>query len=435
MGAAGRDFHNFNTVYRTDDRYEVVAFTATQIPNIEGRKYPAELAGSLYPNGIPIFPESELPQLIKNCSINEVVFAYSDVSFNYIMSKASMIMACGADFKVQGARPTMLKSKVPVVAVVAVRTGAGKSQTSRKVCEILHGAGKKVVAIRHPMPYGDLVKQKVQRYSSLEDLKTHECTVEEMEEYEPHIVRGTIIYAGVDYEAILHEAEKEADVIVWDGGNNDMPFYQPDLTITVADPHRAGHEVSYYPGAVNIHLANVVVINKIDTSSRASIDIVRRNIVNINPTAIIIEAASPISVEDEKVIRNKRVLVVEDGPTLTHGEMTYGAGHVAARKFGAKEIVDPRPWVVNSIAETFKKYPHIGTLLPAMGYGGKQIKDLEDTINRVDCDSIVIGTPIDLRRIIKIDKPSTRIYYELEEIAKPNLSEILEDFMKKHGLK
>lgn len=434
MGAAGRDFHNFNTVFRGDDRYEVIAFTATQIPNIEGRKYPAELAGSLYPQGIPIYPESDLPRLIKELNADEVIFAYSDVSFNYVMSKAALVMAAGADFKVQGARPTMLKSKVPVIAVVAVRTGAGKSQTSRKVCQLLRAAGKKVVAIRHPMPYGDLVKQKVQRYSSLEDLQKYNCTVEEMEEYEPHIVNGTIIYAGVDYEAILHEAEKEADVIVWDGGNNDMPFYQSDLIIVVADPHRAGHEVSYYPGAVNIRLADVVIINKVETAGRANIDIVRKNIVSINPTAIIIEAASPISVEDESVIRNKRVLVVEDGPTLTHGEMTYGAGHVAARKYGAKEIVDPRPWVVNSIAETFKKYPHIGNLLPAMGYGGKQIKDLETTINRVDCDSIVIGTPIDLRRIIKMNKPSTRIHYELDEIAKPDLLEILTGFLKKHGL-
>ncbi len=435
MGAAGRDFHNFNTVFRKDDYYEVVAFTATQIPNIEERKYPAELAGTLYPDGIPIFSESELPRLIKELNADEVLFAYSDVPFNYIMSKAALVVAAGADFKLQGARPTMLKSKVPVIAVVAVRTGAGKSQTSRKVCELLRTAGKKVVAVRHPMPYGDLVKQKIQRYSSLEDLQRHECTVEEMEEYEPHIVNGTIIYAGVDYEAILREAEKEADVIVWDGGNNDMSFYQPDLTIVVADPHRAGHEISYYPGAVNIHLADVVIINKIDTSSRINIDIVRKNIVCINPRAIIIEAASPISVEDESVIRNKRVLVVEDGPTLTHGEMTYGAGHVAARKYGAKEIIDPRPWVVNSIAETFKKYPHIGTLLPAMGYGGKQIKDLETTINKVECDSVIIGTPIDLRRIIKINKPSTRIYYELDEIAKPNLNEILSEFLKRHGLK
>jgi len=434
MGAAGRDFHDFNTVFRNNDRYEVAAFTATQIPNIDGRKYPAELAGALYPNGIPIYPETELPELIKELHIDEVVFAYSDVSFSAIMTKASMVVAAGADFKLLGALPTMIKSKVPVIAVVAVRTGSGKSQTSRKVCRILRASGKRVVAVRHPMPYGDLVKQKSQRYSSLEDLKKYECTVEEMEEYEPHIINGTIIYSGVDYEAILREAEKEADVIVWDGGNNDMSFYQPDLTILVADPHRPGHELSYYPGSVNLHLADVVIINKIDTASRAGIDAVRKNISTVNPHATIIEAASPISVEDASVIRNKRVLVVEDGPTLTHGEMTYGAGHVAARKYGAKEIVDPRPWVVNSIAETFKKYPHIGTLLPAMGYGGKQIKDLEETINRVDCDSVVIGTPIDLRRIIKINKPSTRVYYELDEIAKPNLNDILHAFMQKHNL-
>jgi predicted GTPase len=434
MGAAGRDFHNFNTVFRADDRSEVVAFTATQIPNIEGRKYPAELAGPLYPGGIPIHPESELPQLIKDLNADEVVFAYSDVSFNYVMSKAALVMAAGADFKVQGARPTMLKSKVPVVAVVAVRTGAGKSQTSRKVCNLLRASGKRVVAVRHPMPYGDLVKQKVQRYSSLEDLQKYECTVEEMEEYEPHIVNGTIIYAGVDYEAILREAEKEADVIVWDGGNNDMPFYQPDLTIVVTDPHRPGHEISYYPGAVNLRLANVVIINKVETAPRENIDVVRKNIVATNPGATVIEAASPIKVEDVNVIRDKRVLVVEDGPTLTHGEMTYGAGVVAARMFGAKEIIDPRPWVVNSIAATFRKYPHIGVLLPAMGYGGKQIKDLETTINRVECDSVIIGTPIDLRRIIKINKPSTRVRYELDEIAKPDLHDILSDFVKKHGI-
>jgi predicted GTPase len=435
MGAAGRDFHNFNTVFRADDRSEVIAFTATQIPNIEGRKYPSELAGSLYPNGIPIYPESDLPKLIKELNADEVIFAYSDVSFNYVMGKAAIVMAAGADFKVQGARPTMLKSKVPVVAVVAVRTGAGKSQTSRKVCNLLRAAGKKVVAVRHPMPYGDLVKQKIQRYSSLEDLQKYECTVEEMEEYEPHIVNGTIIYAGVDYEAILREAEKEADVIVWDGGNNDMSFYQPDLTIVVTDPHRPGHEILYYPGAVNVRLADVVIINKVETAARENIDIVRKNIVATNPGAIVIEAASPIKVEDVSVIRDKRVLVVEDGPTLTHGEMTYGAGVVAARMFGAKEIIDPRPWVVNSIAETFKKYPHIGVLLPAMGYGGKQIKDLETTINRVECDSVIIGTPIDLRRIIKINKPSTRVRYELDEIAKPDLHDILNDFLKKHGLK
>jgi len=432
MGAAGRDFHNFNTVYRDNELYDVVAFTATQIPNIDGRKYPAQLAGKLYPDGIPIYPESDLVKLIKKHAIDEVVFAYSDVSYNYIMSKASVVMAAGADFMVLGAKPTMIKSKVPVIAVVAVRTGAGKSQTSRKVCKLLRDMGKRVVAVRHPMPYGDLVKQKVQRYKTLDDLVKFECTVEEMEEYEPHIVNGTIIYAGVDYEAILRQAEQEADVIVWDGGNNDMSFYQPDLTITVADPHRPGHEMSYFPGATNILLADVIIINKVESATRENIDIVRKNIRSVNPNAIMIEAASPITVEDEKLIRGKRVLVVEDGPTLTHGEMAYGAGIIAAQKFGASEIVDPRPWVVNSIAETFAKYPRIGTLLPAMGYGGKQVKDLETTINKVDCDTVIIGTPIDLRRIIKINKPSVRVKYELDEIAKPDLNDILTGFFQKY---
>ncbi|MBA4312436.1 MAG: GTPase [Chlorobiaceae bacterium] len=432
MGAAGRDFHDFNTVYRDNELYEVVAFTATQIPNIDGRKYPSELAGKLYPNGVPIYPESDLVSLIKKNNVDEVVFAYSDVSHNYVMAKASVVMAAGAHFKLLGAHPTMIKSKVPVIAVVAVRTGAGKSQTSRKVCNLLHAMGKRVVAIRHPMPYGDLVKQKVQRYQTLDDLVKFDCTVEEMEEYEPHIVNGTIIYAGVDYEAILRQAEQEADVIVWDGGNNDMSFYQPDMTITVADPHRPGHELSYYPGAANINLADVIVINKVESATRENIDIVRKNIRSVNPGAVVIEAASPISVEDENLIRGKRVLVVEDGPTLTHGEMAYGAGVIAAQKFGAKEIIDPRPWVVNSIAETFAKYPKIGILLPAMGYGGKQIKDLETTINKVDCDTVIIGTPIDLRRIIKINKPSVRVRYELDEIAKPDLNDLLLNFFKNY---
>ena len=429
MGAAGRDFHNFNTVFRDNERYQVVAFTATQIPNIEGRKYPAELAGKLYPDGIPIFPESDLPVLIRKHSIDEVVFSYSDVSFNYIMTKASQVMAAGADFKVLGANLTMIKSTVPVIAVVAVRTGSGKSQTSRKVCDLLRMAGKKVVAIRHPMPYGDLVKQKVQRYQTLDDLVKYECTVEEMEEYEPHIVNGTIIYSGVDYEAILREAEKEADVIVWDGGNNDMSFYKPDLTITVVDPHRPGHESTYYPGLTNVLLADVVVINKVETASRENIDIVRNNVHAMNPKAVLIEAASPITVSDESVIRDQRVLVVEDGPTLTHGEMAYGAGTIAASKFGASKIIDPRPWVVNSIAETFKKYPKIGKLLPAMGYGGQQVRDLEVTINRIDCDSVIIGTPIDLRRVIRINKPSVRVKYDLAEITKPDLNDILTKFL------
>ncbi len=434
LGAAGRDFHNFNTVFRDNEQYEVVAFTATQIPNIDGRKYPAELAGRLYPKGIPIYPEARLPQLIKESDIDEAIFAYSDVSFNYVMTKASQVNALGADFKLLGAKDTMLKSTVPVIAVVAVRTGSGKSQTSRKVCNVLREKGLRVVAIRHPMPYGDLVKQKVQRYASIEDLKKHECTIEEMEEYEPHITNGTIIYAGVDYEAILREAEKEADVIVWDGGNNDTSFYKPDLTITVADPHRPGHELSYYAGMTNILLADVVVINKVESATRENVDTVRNNIISVNPNATIIEGASPVTVEDESLIRGKRVLVVEDGPTLTHGGMSYGAGVIAAQKFGASELVDPRKWAVDSISETFKKYPKTGTLLPAMGYGDKQVKDLEATINRVDCDTVVIGTPIDLRRVVKIKKPSVRVRYELAEITKPGLKEILEGFLTEHKL-
>ena len=348
------------------------------------------------------------------------------------MTKASQVTAAGADFKVLGARRTMLQSRVPVIAVVAVRTGSGKSQTSRKVCDLLRQREKRVVAIRHPMPYGDLVKQRVQRYETLDDLVKYDCTVEEMEEYEPHIVNGTIIYAGVDYEAILREAEREADVIVWDGGNNDMSFYKPELTITVVDPHRPGHELSYYPGATNLLLADVVVVNKIETAPRESIDIVRNNIHAVNPDAIVIEAASPITVSDESIIRGKRVLVVEDGPTLTHGEMSYGAGVIAARKFGAAELVDPRPWVVNSIAESFRKFPNIGKLLPAMGYGGRQVHDLEETINRVQCDSVMIGTPIDLRRIIRINKPSVRVSYSLAEITRPDLNDVIADFLLKH---
>lgn len=433
MGAAGRDFHNFNTVFRNNEQYEVVAFTATQIPNIEGRKYPPELAGQLYPGGIPIYSESELTNLIKEFRVNEVVFSYSDVSFTYVMSKATAVTSAGADFKLLGTRETMLQSRVPVVAVVAVRTGAGKSQTSRKVCDILRSRGKRVVAVRHPMPYGDLVKQRVQRYATLEDLIKYECTLEEMEEYEPHIVNGTIIYSGVDYEAILQQAECEADVIVWDGGNNDMSFYEPDLTITVADPHRPGHELSYYPGAANLLLADVVIINKVESATRENIDVVRKNVRDVNPRAIVIEAASPISVEDESIIRGKRVLVVEDGPTLTHGGMSYGAGVIAARKYGAADLVDPRPWAVNSIQETFRTYPKIGKLLPAMGYGERQIKDLETTINRTDCDAVIIGTPIDLRRVIKLNKPSVRVKYELAEISKPDLNDVLTEFLKSRG--
>jgi len=431
MGAAGRDFHNFNTVYRGNRAYQVVAFTATQIPNIDGRKYPAKLAGKLYRRGIPIFAEERLPELIRKLKVDEVVFAYSDVSHQYVMEKAALVMSCGADFTLLGAARTMLPARVPVIAVVAVRTGSGKSQTSRKVCQILRKAGKRVVAVRHPMPYGDLVKQRVQRYATIEDLHRFHCTVEEMEEYEPHIVNGTIIYAGVDYGAILRQAEKEADVIVWDGGNNDMSFYRPDLTITVVDPHRAGHERTYYPGSTNVRLADVVVVNKVDSAERAWVAKVIDNVREVNPGATIIEAASPIRVDNPGAIGGKRVLVVEDGPTLTHGGMTYGAGTLAAKKFGALEIVDPRPYAVRSIAGTFQKYPETGVVLPAMGYGAEQMTDLEETIKRVPCDTVIIGTPIDLRRVITIEQATTRVEYSLEETTAPDLSAILADFLKK----
>ena len=429
MGAAGRDFHNFNTVYRGNRAFEVVAFTATQIPNISGRKYPAKLAGPGYPRGIRIYPESDLPALIRRLRVDEVVFSYSDVSGNYVMDRASMVMALGADFKVLGGQHTMIPSVVPVISVVAARTGSGKSQTSRKVCAYLRSRGKRVVAVRHPMPYGDLVKQRVQRYATLEDLVNYKCTVEEMEEYEPHIVAGTIIYAGVDYEAILRRAEKEADVIVWDGGNNDMSFYRADLTITVVDPHRPGHELTYYPGQTNVRLADVIVVNKVDSASRDNVDTVIANVGTINPAATIIRANSAISVDDETVIRGKNVLVVEDGPTLTHGEMQFGAGTIAARLYGARAIIDPRPYASGSIAATYAKYPRTGNVLPAMGYGEEQIRDLETTINRVPCDSVVIGTPIDLRRVLKIDRPSARVSYTLEEVTKPDLASVLEEFL------
>jgi len=434
MGAAGRDFHNFNVFYRNNTQFNVVAFTAAQIPNIEGRKYPKELSGKLYPKGIPIYPESELNNLILMHNVNEVIFSYSDVPFDYVMTKGADINALGASFRMLGAAETMIQSTKPVIAVVATRTGAGKSQTSRKVMEILNAMGKKTVAIRHPMPYGNLNAQKVQRFANIGDLKKHNCTIEEMEEYEPHVVRGNVIYAGVDYEAIVRQAEKEADIILWDGGNNDMPFYKPDLTITVLDPHRAGHELRYYPGRTNVLLADVLVINKIDTANLSDINRVRENILNLNPTATVVEAASPVSLEDDKAvkyIKGKRVLVVEDGPTLTHGEMKYGAGVIAAQKFGADEIIDPRKYAVMSIEDTYKKYPGIGTVLPAMGYGDKQIKDLGDTINRVPCDAVIIATPIDLRRLIKIRKPSVRVNYDLSEIGKPDLKDILENFIKK----
>lgn len=430
MGAAGRDFHNFNVFFRDNENYNVVAFTATQIPNIDGRIYPPELAGKLYPDGIKIYEESELVYLIHKLKVNEVVFSYSDVPFEYVMTKASIVNAAGVSFRLMGASETMLKSTKPVISVLAVRTGSGKSQTSRKLVTLLQNAGKKVVAIRHPMPYGDLVKQKVQRYAAFSDLDKYECTIEEREEYEPHVARGGVIYAGVDYEAILREAEKEADIILWDGGNNDMSFYQSDLTFTVVDPHRPGHEMKYYPGNTSLRLADAVIINKIDSASPEGIEEVKKNIHYVNPTAVIIDAASPITVDKPELISGKRVLVVEDGPTLTHGEMKYGAGTVISHKLGAKEIIDPRPFTVKSITETFQKYPNIGILLPAMGYGDDQIKDLEETINKTDCDSVVIGTPIDLGRILKINKPSTRVMYELQEVG----ADTLETVLKSKGL-
>ncbi|MDK9701146.1 MAG: cyclic 2,3-diphosphoglycerate synthase [bacterium] len=431
MGAAGRDFHNFNTVYRNDETVEVVAFTATQIPNIDGRKYPKELAGKLYPKGIPIFAEDDLPELIKKHKVDEVVFAYSDVAHEYVMHKASMVNAAGANFTLLGSNQTMVKSTKPVVAVCAVRTGAGKSQTTRAVVLALKAKGLKVVSIRHPMPYGDLVKQKVQRFASIEDLKKHECTIEEMEEYEPHIAMGSVIYAGVDYEAIVREAEKEADVIIWDGGNNDTPFYVPDVYICVADPHRPGHELRYYPGETNMRAADVIVINKIETATPDAIETVRKSIAKVNPKAMVIDGASPLTIDNGKLLSGKRVLVVEDGPTLTHGEMKYGAGIVAARKYGAAELVDPRPYLVGTLIDTFKKYSGIGTLLPAMGYGGKQVKDLEATIAKTKCDVVVIATPIDLRRIIKIKQPCVRVGYELQEIGTPTIADALAKIAKK----
>ncbi len=431
MGAAGRDFHNFNTFFRDNEDYDVVAFTATQIPNIEGRKYPAELAGRLYPQGINIYPESELPQLVKDQKVEQVIFAYSDVPHTYVMHKASEVNQLGADFVLMGTLKTQIKSTKPVVSICAVRTGSGKSQTTRKVSLILRDMGYKVAAIRHPMPYGDLVKQRVQRFATYADLDKHECTIEEREEYEPHIDNGIIVYAGVDYEAILREAEKEVDIILWDGGNNDFSFYVSDLQIVVADPHRAGHELLYYPGEMNVRMADVFVINKVDTANPEDVITVRDNLHMLNPDAIVIEGASPIFVDDPEAIRGKRVLVVEDGPTLTHGGMKYGAGYVAARRFGAAEIVDPRPYAVGSIIETYRKYPETGNILPAMGYGEAMVADLETTINNADVDLVIIGTPIDLNRVMSIKKPSQRVRYELQEIGTPTLQDILEKKFKK----
>ena len=425
MGAAGRDFHNFNVFFRENPAYEVVGFTATQIPNITDRRYPAELAGTRYPDGVPIFEERELESLIPRLEVQTVVFAYSDVTHEHVMHLASRAVGAGADFMLLGFDSTALKSKKPVVSICAVRTGAGKSQTTRAVCTKLQARGRRVVVIRHPMPYGDLVRQKVQRFATVEDLDRHDCTIEEREEYEPHIKNGTIVYAGVDYAAILADAEKEADVIVWDGGNNDLPFYRPDVEIVVVDPHRPGHETAYYPGEANFRRASCLLINKMDTADEAGVAKVVDSIARCNPKAMVIKAASPVSVETPEAIKGKRVLVVEDGPTLTHGEMEYGAGVIAARRFGAASLVDPRPFAVGSIARTFEKYPGIGTLLPAVGYGETQMDELRQTIERVDCDLVLIATPIDLRRTINFDKPALRVTYDLEEIGKPDLDDAL----------
>ena len=437
IGAAGRDFHNFNTYFRDNPNYNVVAFTAAQIPDIADRKYPAELAGTMYPNGIPIFEQEQLESLIKEHQVDVCVFSYSDVTYQYVMGLGALVNAAGADFMMMGHKHTALKSTKPVIAVLAARTGCGKSQTSRKIIELLMKQGLNVIAVRHPMPYGDLAAQKVQRFASIEDLKTHQCTIEEMEEYEPHVVRGNVIYAGVDYEAILREAEKDpigCDVILWDGGNNDFFFYKADLTVTVVDPHRAGHELCYYPGEVSLRVADVVVINKIDSARPEDVQTVKENIKKVNPTAIVIDANSKLTVDKPELIKDKRVLVVEDGPTLTHGEMKIGAGIVAAQRFGAHELIDPRNKAVGKIIQTYQDYPHIGCLLPAMGYGEQQMKDLAATINNVDCDTVVIGTPIDLQRVININKPCVKVEYELDEIGEPNLEGVLTDFVKKKGL-
>lgn len=431
MGAAGRDFHNFNVYFRNNDAYEVVAFTATQIPGIAERGYPPELAGPNYPNGIPIHPEDELPNLIKQHDVDQVVFAYSDVPHEYVMHKASMVLANGADFRLMGPKTTMLEAKVPLVSVCAVRTGSGKSQTSRQIAKILKNKGLRVVAIRHPMPYGDLTKQIWQRFATYEDLDKYECTIEEREEYEPHIDNGIIVYAGVDYEKILREAEKEADVIVWDGGNNDLSFYKSDLHVVVADPHRAGNELTYYPGETNLRMANVVIINKVDTADQKNVEKVKENIKKVNPKARVLEAASPVTVDKPELIKGNRVLVIEDGPTLTHGNMPYGAGAVIAKKLGAREMVDPRPYAVGSIKETYEKYAHLSTILPAVGYGEKQIAELKATIDRTPCDAVVIGTPIDLRRVMTIDKPTVRAKYKLKVLGPVTLEEILEEFLQR----
>ncbi len=435
IGAAGRDFHNFNVYFRDNENYNVVAFTAAQIPDIDGKVYPAELAGKLYPQGIPIHAEEELTSLIKEHNVHECVFSYSDVAYNQVMNLAAIINAAGADFKLLGLNATMLKSTKPVIATGAVRTGGGKSEASRRIVDILKGHGVKVVAIRHPMPYGDLVKQAVQRFATIEDLKKHECTIEEMEEYEPHVVRGTVIYSGIDYEAILREAEKEdCDVILWDGGNNDFPFIKPDLMITMVDPQRAGHELSYYPGETTLRIADVVVVNKIESADLKDLQLVRNNVAKVVPNAIVVDACSPTSVDKPELIRGKRVLVIEEGPTVTHGEIKFSYGSITAQKYGAAELVDPRPYAVGKIKETFEHYPGLGPVLPSMGYSPKQVKDLETTIENTPCDLVVIATPIDINRIIKINKPTVKIGYELQEVGKPDLCDTVCEFLKNKNL-
>jgi predicted GTPase len=428
LGAAGRDFHNFNIVYRNDPAYRVVAFTATQIPGIETRKYPASLAGPLYPDGIPIFPEEDLPELIRKHGVQSCVFSYSDVDYAYIGHRIALATSHGADFLLLGAQSTMLKSQVPVIAICAVRTGSGKSQTTRRVAAILRAHGKKVVVVRHPMPYGDLASQAVERFATYEDLNRYETTIEEREEYEPHIDKGTVVYAGVDYEKILGQAEREAEVLLWDGGNNDTPFFQPNLHIVVADPLRAGHELAYYPGETNLRMADVVIINKVDSATPENLETVKQNTRNVNPDAVIVEAASPITADEAGLIRGKRVLAIEDGPTLTHGGMEYGAAYLAAQRFGASEIVSAVGHAVGSIKDTYKKYPNSRKVLPAMGYGPKQIKELEETIDATPCDVVVSGTPIDLSRVLKSKKPVVHVRYELDEIGHPNLEDVLRDW-------
>lgn len=429
IGAAGRDFHNFNCVFRDNESYEVMAFTAYQIPNITDRVYPSALAGKLYPEGIPIYPEEDLPKLIKKHQVDQAVFSYSDVSHQYVMRRASIVNGAGADFVLLGIEQTMLKSDKKVIAICAVRTGAGKSQVSRKVFRFLKNKGIKVAAVRHPMPYGDLEKQAVQRFAQYEDFDKHQCTIEEREEYEPYIEQELVVYAGVDYHRILKEAEKEAEVIVWDGGNNDTPFFKPDLHLVVVDPHRPGHELKYYPGETNFRMADVLIINKLNTAEVEKVKIVEENIAQVNPRATVIRSNSVVMVQDPTLIEGKRVLVIEDGPTLTHGGMSYGAGIVAAKKYQAKEIVDPRPYVTGSIKKTFEEFSHLTDLLPAMGYGKEQIRDLGETINRTECDTVVVATPIDLGKLLKINKPAVRVTYDIEEIGHPNLEDVLEKFV------